>query len=122
MAFIEIDGIDEIKAKFGKIPGAIGAAVKAVALEIKGWISPYPSARIESLYRRTMGLFHSWSVKSIGDMGAEVGNNRSYGPFVQSAEKQAAVHQGIWLTDEDAVEEWGPKATDRVKDAIEKVT
>lgn len=30
----------------------------------------------------------------------EVGNNASYGPFVQSAEDQAWMHQGRWPTDE----------------------
>lgn len=121
MSFIKIEGIEEIKARFGKVPKAVGAAIRAVATEIKGWISPYPDARPESRYRRTMGLFHRWSVKSVGDMGAEVGNNTSYGPYVQSAERQASMHQGIWLTDADAVEEWGPKVTERVRDAIEKV-
>ncbi len=39
-----------------------------------------------------------------GNFEGELGNNVSYGPFVQSEEFQATIHQGRWSTIEQIVE------------------
>jgi hypothetical protein len=50
-----------------------------------------------------------------------IGNNASYGPYVQG-EKQAGFHrQRGWKTTQDVAESEGPKVTRMVSDAIDKV-
>jgi hypothetical protein len=121
LPFIKIEGIEGFTSKVESIGPAISAAVKAVALEIKGVISKYPPAREESTYRRTMGLFKSWSIRQPSPDSAVIGNNRSYGPFVQARETQARIHQGIWRTVEDVSEEYEPIVKERISEAINQV-
>lgn len=75
-------------------------------------IAEYPAPPPNSSYRRTGNLGRAWTsaqyeidVNAGGATGV-IGNavrdrrGRSYGPYVQSAEQQASVHQGRWQTDE----------------------
>ena len=55
-------------------------------------------------YKRTMKLGQGWTSKIETNVGGPlgmrgvVGNVRSYGPFVQDENKQAAIHKGRWPT------------------------
>lgn len=120
MATVEIEGVDEVIKRFGKFKPAVEKGLQAIALVIKGWIQPYPEARPESQYRRTMGLFKSWTISPVKNMGVTIGNNRSYAPFVQDRDRQAAVHQGIWQTVQDAKEEFDPKVGKMLSDVIQE--
>lgn len=71
--------------------------------------------RITVPYRRTGTLGRRWttSVSNSGmDIRGEVGNVTNYGPFVQSAESQAPIHQGRWRTAERVVQEMEPQIQD----------
>lgn len=80
--------------------------------------------RISVPYRRTGNLGRLW-VTSVSNSGAdirgEVGNDISYGPFVQSAESQAPIHQGRWRTAERVVEMMTPQIQDLFESRIAAV-
>ncbi len=78
---------------------------------VKGTMKEYPPPVPGSTYRRGQGkserLGQSWTDSvSTGASGVvgKVGNNVSYGPFVQSRRFQARVHKGRWTTAEDLLE------------------
>ena len=119
--FIKVEGVEKFTSKIESVGPAISAAIKAVALEIKGVISKYPPAREDSSYTRTMGLFKSWSIRQPSPDSAVIGNNRSYGPYVQARETQASIHQGIWQTVEDVGEEYEPIVKERISEAIDQI-
>lgn len=78
--------------------------------------------RITVPYRRTGTLGRRWttSVSNSGlDIRGEVGNVTNYGPFVQSAESQAPIHQGRWRTAERVVEEMEPQIQDLFESRIQ---
>ena len=60
---------------------------------------------IQVPYVRTGKLGQSWNTR-VTETGSglrgQVGTNMSYARWVQSAESQARIHQGNWLTDEQA--------------------
>jgi hypothetical protein len=65
-------------------------------------MADYPPPPSGSTYRRTGTLGRSWTSQITGsgkDMKGEVGNNVSYGPYVQDAERQAR-RMKHWQTDE----------------------
>lgn len=71
--------------------------------------------RITVPYQRTGTLGRRWTTSvshSGADIRGEVGNITVYGPFVQSAEAQAPVHQGRWRTAERVVQEMEPQIQD----------
>jgi len=56
-------------------------------------------------YVRTGKLGQSWNThidETGGGMYGKIGTNMSYAKWVQNAESQARIHQGNWLTDEQA--------------------
>lgn len=64
--------------------------------------------RIQVPYRRTGTLGRRWTTNITGSGSAEIrgeiGNATEYGPWVQAAESQAAIHQGRWRTDVQVAE------------------
>lgn len=135
MADIEIKGLTELQAQLGKLEGAeyMHQVLKAAGSMLKAYIAEYPPASGANSpgqrrwYERGYGpkwtrkdgsvggsrtseaLGRRWTVKS-EPMSVTVGNNASYAPFVQSAEKQASVHKRHgWRTDEQAIAEMQPK-------------
>lgn len=73
------------------------------------------SGQISVPYRRTGTLGRRWTTKVTAEASGirgEVGNVTVYGPFVQSQERQAAVHQGRWRTAERVVDEMTPQIQD----------
>ena len=106
MASIEIRGIDELVRKLGSVQGnaVLRPPMQRAVFRLQAGMAKYPRARAASRYRRTGTLGRRWTTKideSAGGLVGKVGNNTSYGPFVQSQMFQAAVHQGLWQTDED---------------------
>lgn len=119
MPTIEVRGVEAVRAAISGIAPAINAAIRAVAMEIKGKIADYPPPPENSSYRRTMTLFRRWTVK-FGPFTATIGNNTPYGPFVQDREKQAGVHQGRWQTTQDVTDEYDPIVSKLLEDTARK--
>jgi len=68
----------------------------------------YPPQR-PTTYIRKGRLGRAWDIvgpvmTSEGLQGT-IGNNTSYGPWVQSGMFQARIHRGYWLTDQQVLEE-----------------
>lgn len=133
MAEITVKGLDKLHAKFvtiDRLKPLIGE-IQACGVYLKGKMAVYPRSTWANMpgtfphrwYERGYGpkwalkgggingikssetLGRKWTVQS-RDQGltAVVGNNVSYGPYVQSAEKQAEIHNANgWQTDEDVV-------------------
>lgn len=60
---------------------------------------------IQVPYVRTGKLGQSWNTRVTetgSGMAGTIGTNMKYAKWVQSAESQARIHQGNWLTDEQA--------------------
>ena len=145
-----IRGMDKLIKKLKSIEELRGAkrGLKAGALHIKGKIAVYapsssanspsnPSGRwyqrgYGSRWRRKDGtvggsktsetLGRRWTVgERNGGLTQVVGNNVSYGPYVQSAEKQAGFHKARgWKTDEQVIEEEGDTVLQFVKSEIDR--
>lgn len=125
MTTIEIKGARELVARLGvftnEIEPKITAAISAIALEIKGKIATYPEKPENSNYRRTGTLGRKWNVEN-KRMGAIIGNNTSYGPWVQDRETQSLLHlYDGWQTVQDMAEEYEPKVLEKLKSIIEKM-
>lgn len=72
----------------------------------------YPAQRTGSTYRRTGTLGRSWSRQPITHTASEwrvvIGSNGAIAPYnryVQDRDRQARIHQGRWLTAQDATEQ-----------------
>ena len=72
-------------------------------------------------YHREGKLGQSWTTK-IDETGSgmygKIGTNLSYAKWVQSAESQARIHQGNWLTDEQAFNKRRGEIVQRFRIAI----
>lgn len=132
-AVIKIRGLEELTAKLGKLEGlrAILPAMKAAAEHIQRKVKEYPpeteanSPSQQRWYQRGYGpkwrtksgaihgsntsktLKHEWTIGTTnGGLTQIVGNQVTYGPFVQDKEKQADFHKRRgWKTTEDVAEE-----------------
>lgn len=57
----------------------------------------------------TLGRRWTHAITKLPDgLEGRVGNNTTYGPFVQSKRFQARFHRGRWRTDEEAIQELRP--------------
>ena len=68
----------------------------------------YPAQRAGSGYRRTGTLGRRWTTRVTersDGLEGKVGNNTTYGPFVQSQMFQATVHRSRWQTDQQVIDE-----------------
>ena len=144
---IEIEGLDRLLTKLDGLENLtkIKPALKAAAVHVMGAIKPYPPKSIANSpsnptgrwYERGFGtktatgreyptsetLGRKWTVKS-RDRGLTqvVGNNVSYGPYVQSAEKQAKIHeQRGWKTDQQVADEEADTVLKSVKREVNKI-
>lgn len=122
--------------------------MEASLIEIETWIKAYPSQQstkpnpgqfvserqrryvmaairrgtIKIPYVRTGKLGQRWTRRIAERSNAlvgTVGNNIRYAPFVQSAERQARMHQGNWRTDAQAITRFRPSIEARFKAAID---
>lgn len=111
---IEITGLDALQRKLGNLvaDATINRAIKASAVHLKGKVSKYPANQppanpriwyvrgFGSKWRRKDGsigqrqssetLGKRWTIRT-GNRWAVVGNNASYGPYVQDPQRQTKV-------------------------------
>lgn len=147
MAGIKLEGLDELRAKLDELASAryIKAILRSGAAELMNYMAVYPPESIAnnsgarnwyergrgSFWRRRDGSIGSamtsetlgrrWTM-SVGSTRATVGNNASYGPWVQSAKKQTQVHKRRgWRTDAMAFRDIGPKIIALAKQAVERI-
>jgi len=149
MTSVKINGLEEITAKLKKLEDmkAIVPALRAGALHVKGKIATYPPSSEANTpnqrrwYERGYGskwmradgsiggrktsemLGRKWT---IGERNAGltqvVGNNASYGPFVQDAESQAAFHgRRGWKTVQDVAASEADTVIEFIKKEVDKV-
>jgi ABC-type Fe3+ transport system substrate-binding protein len=145
---IRIEGLDRLRRQIKRIEDLDGVAnaMKAAAVHVKGKIAEYPPASEANdpaqrkWYERGYGpkwrvisgaihgkkssetLGRKWTTKA-KDKGLTqvIGNNVSYGPFVQG-DKQAAFHKKRgWKTTEQIAEEEKDEVLKFVQAEIEKV-
>lgn len=98
--------------------------------QLRGFFYHLKRGDIEVPYRRGISpnsqtLGRRWTIGEVvkRENGYElsVGNNASYGPFVQDREKQTRYHQLTgWVTTQDVVETEGPIITEMIGKAIEQ--
>lgn len=144
-AGIEVRGLEEVVKRLGKdLRPALKKAALAIGEQVRGGIAVYPTqpppVNPDRWYQRGYGpkwrrkdgtvrgratseqLGQRWATRAKG-WGAVVGNPVSYAPFVQSEEKQAAIHKRTgWVTDVQVAEEVAKSgAVERmVRDAVVK--
>lgn len=145
---VEIRGLDKAIKKLGKLDkGALKRPMTKATAHLHDKIAKYPAATSAntppgnngySWYERGFGtrtvtgqafptsetLGRRWTTE-VGADGTRgvVGNNASYGPYVQSAEKQAAFHaRNGWLTDATVAEQEAPVVVGFFEDEIKELT
>ena len=149
-ATVKIEGLDKLMKKVKSIEGleVVKGGISAAALHVKGKIAKYPPgseantkgpypkrwyyrgigqfwARVDGSFGKRLtseDLGQKWT-KQTRDAGltAVVGNNVSYGPFVQDRDKQASFHgRRGWKTTQDVAEEETREVTELVVKAVNK--
>jgi hypothetical protein len=108
---ITITGMEQLYAKLGRVAShdKLEAPMKRGVYRLQAYMQDYPPAPAHSSYVRTGTLGRRWTTnidRNSDGLVGRVGNNVSYGPWVQSAQFQARFHARTgWRTDERAVEE-----------------
>ena len=123
---VKIEGLDAIFKKLDSLgkPEVFKRPMRLSAERVQDRIAKYPAETAANLpggyswyvrgygtrtrtgrgYPTSEDLGPSWTVKySNGHRRAEIGNNASYGPFVQDKARQARWHKGRWHTIQDVV-------------------
>ena len=144
---VQVRGLKEAIKRLEKVggPGALRRPMTRAVAHLHDRIAQYPPAGAAnspgngySWYERGFGtrartgrawptsetLGRRWTheVSADGRRGV-VGNNASYGPYVQSAEKQAVFHvQRGWKTDETVAKEEARKVAGYFDDEIRDLT
>lgn len=123
MVEVEIRGTDASIAKLGKAgaTSVLRPPMQRAVLRIQRDMQEYPPQRPGSRYVRGRGMANAagvvehrtsqqlgkrWTTKVFQDgayLTGKVGNNVTYGPFVQSRQFQARIHRGRWQTDAQVV-------------------
>ena len=144
---VRIEGMEKLEKKLRKVQDkkTVRAALKAAGLHVKGKVAKYPPSSganapkghggwyergFGSKYRRLDGqvtarktsetLGRKWSVKQTRNE-TRVGNNVSYGPYVQDEGDQASFHKGRgWKTIQTVAKEEAPEVVKFVKKAVDK--
>ena len=140
---VEVRGLKEVFKKLDSLtePGAFKRPMTKAVAHVHDKIAQYPPATAAnspggySWYERGFGtrtrtglawrtsetLGRRWThdVSADGKRGV-VGNNASYGPYVQSGEKQAAFHAARgWQTDEQVAEKEQRKVVGFFEDELQ---
>lgn len=108
MTTITITGIEELFRKLDRVQAieTLVPPMQRSVYRVVNAMADYPPPPAQSRYVRTGTLGRRWTSKttrqSDGVTGT-IGNNTSYGPFVQSKAFQARVHRGRWQTDEQVL-------------------
>jgi hypothetical protein len=125
MASIEIQGIDALIRKLDsmeQVNDVLNPPMQRAVLRLQRDMADYPPARPGSSYRRTGTLGRRWlsKVERTGNgLVGTVGNNTSYGPWVQSKMFQARWMRH-WQTDEDVLERNRQRIVDDFEQAIQR--
>jgi hypothetical protein len=105
--------------------GFLKGVMQDVARQAVASIKVYPPQRPNTDYIRTNTLTRRWTYEvrsTLYGATAVIGNNTSYAPYVQSAERQSWVHEGWgWVTDEEEIARAETYVPPMVYDAIEVV-
>jgi len=127
MAQIEIKGLPELFRKLGaieKIQDVLEPPMQRAVLRVQARMAKYPPPPAKSRYVRTGTLGRRWTTRvdrTVAGVIGKVGNNTIYGPFVQSKQFQAKVHQGRWTnTDEQVLSEELPTITADFNRAVDE--
>jgi len=123
---VEIHGLAELNERLGAATAAetLIQPMQRALYDMQNRMSLYPEPPAESIYRRTLTLGREWTaaVPEIdahsGGVTGRVGTVTDYAPWVQKADQQAAVHQGRWTTDEQALEAAMPAIVADFENAI----
>ena len=126
---MEIHGLDQVRAKYGKGADAIiKALTRGIAEDIRARIAKAPGkvkypiewasdAQRRAYFAKRKGklpyvresdswsedLGKAWATENRG-LDAVVGNKATYAPWVQSKERQQPMHKNTgWVTDEEAI-------------------
>jgi hypothetical protein len=114
---IEINGIEELRRELAQIQAELDAgnpssdlrnAMDRSVKRVQYRMMDYPPQRTGSRYVRTGTLGRRWTTLIVAEgdsLFGKVGNNTEYAPQVQSKELQAKVHEGVWQTDEQVMQE-----------------
>ena len=147
---VEVQGLDELMKKLDTVAKLEGAkrGIKAAALFIKGKVAEYPPASSANAaggypkrwYQRGAGpryarrdgsvggrntsetLGRKWTIKmQSGGLGAIVGNNVSYGPYVQDEQRQARFHKRRgWKTTKRIIDHHSKQVVEMVAKEIDR--
>jgi hypothetical protein len=107
---IEVNGIDQIFSKFDRVTAfdTLEPPMQRGVLRMQNYMQDYPPAPAHSHYIRTGTLGRRWTTqidRSSDGLIGRIGNNTSYGPWVQSAAFQRRIFARIgWHTDEQGVD------------------
>lgn len=126
MTTIKVYGVEQFIARISRPMASrtLRPAMQASVGILQRDIAKYPRQRAGATYRRTGTLGRRWTTEvAKSGLWGKVGNNTSYGPFVQSSQFQATMHRGRWQTDEQVlqrntgrIEKIFSKAIDRALD------
>lgn len=144
---LDTKDLEKLARKMNVLP-AFKDGIAAGAVYVKGVIAEYPpatDANVPGPYPKRWyvrgkgphwalkgGGFHfsrtsetlgrRWTIVSVNDgLGARVGNNASYGPYVQAREYQQRWHKAHgWNTAETVVENEGPEVMKKIQLFVEK--
>jgi hypothetical protein len=147
MAFVEVrvNGLSELLKKVHDVEQLkfVTSALEAGAEQIKSNIAEYPPASMANnpankrWYERGYGprwqggsggkktsemLGRKWTIaKKHQGLTVVIGNNVSYGPYVQDEDKQAHFHRERgWKTTKKAAEEEAPKILEFIRDYLRR--
>lgn len=104
---IDVRGLDRLVRAIGslRVLEVLRAPMIASMARVVDRMADYPAPPTGSTYRRTGTLGRRWTQTqpdvsiNATELVVKVGNNTSYGPWVQDEQFQARVHRGRWQTD-----------------------
>lgn len=124
---ITILGLPELEKKLGRLASIdllkppMHKATKLIYAETQKYPPPRPGQTY--VRRKSAGLAGSW-VERVEIRGKTlvgvVGSSISYGPFVQSPDKQAWMHKGRWPTTDDITKKVAKPVSKLFENAIRK--
>lgn len=96
-------------------------------LKLQNRMADYPPTRAGQIYVRTGTLGRRWTTarremprRTAKHLRGRIGNNTSYGPWVQAEGFQSRWHRGRWETDEDVIQQESKFIRDEFQKALDK--
>ncbi len=116
-----ISGDTQLIEKFAKLYPAVQAGLFAGGETVKAGIAVYPPKPPQSTYTRTGRLGRKWTIQQAGFLEVEVGNNTSYGPYVQG-DQQTSFHAATgWMTTRQAKDAYQDQVTAEIQKEINRI-